>query len=256
MKSLVKLPRRILIRAGGLVVAAALAAPAIVPRLSLAASQAGGEEVQGKGADMAKEGVTPPEDLMREHGVLDRILLVYEAAVKRIVANEDLNPAIVTESAEIIRDFINNYHERSEEEHVFPRFKQAGQMTGLVDVLLQQHEAGRRVTAEILRLAPASRRGSDERPLLVGAIGSFINMYRPHAAREDTELFPRLKDLVSDHEYDSMAEEFEKKEHELFGEDGFDKMVHRVAALEQKIGINDLSQFTPRALGTEGRSGK
>jgi hemerythrin-like domain-containing protein len=71
-------------------------------------------------------------------------------------------------------------------------------------------------------------------------------MYRPHAAREDTVLFPKLRSLVSAHEYDAMAEDFEKREHELFGEDGFGKMVHRVAALEQAVGIWDLSQFTAR----------
>jgi hypothetical protein len=42
-----------------------------------------------------------------------------------------------------------------------------------------------------------------------------------------------------------MSEDFEKKEHELFGEDGFEKMAHRIATLEQTIGINDLAQFTP-----------
>jgi len=42
-----------------------------------------------------------------------------------------------------------------------------------------------------------------------------------------------------------MAEDFEKKEHRLFGEDGFEKMAHRVADLEKSIGIADLSQFTP-----------
>jgi hemerythrin-like domain-containing protein len=75
---------------------------------------------------------------------------------------------------------------------------------------------------------------------------SFITMYRPHAAREDTDLFPKLKDVVSANEYDAMAEEFEKKEHQLFGEDGFEKMTARVAQLEQQMGIHDLNQFTPR----------
>jgi hypothetical protein len=71
-------------------------------------------------------------------------------------------------------------------------------------------------------------------------------MYRPHAAREDTELFPLLRGIVSPHEYDAMAEDFERKEHQLFGADGFEMMVQRVAGLEQSIGINDLAQFTPR----------
>jgi len=193
-----------------------------------------------------KEEVSPPEDLMREHGVLDRVLLIYEAAMRKFAAKEDVDPAIVTHAAEVVRDFINNYHEKSEEKHVFPRFKRAGKMVDLVDVLLAQHEAGRRVTQVILQGASASRTDGEERQRLVGAMQSFIAMYRPHAAREDTDLFPKLKDVVSSHEYDAMAEQFEEEEHRLFGEDGFEKMAQRVAGLEQAIGIADLAQFTPR----------
>jgi len=191
------------------------------------------------------EAVTPPEDLMREHGVLDRTLLIYEAAMRKFSSSQDFDPAILTDAAQVVRDFINNYHEKSEEEHVFPRFKKAGKMVDLVDTLLTQHQAGRRVTETILRLAPSSRKDGDDRKLLIGAMQSFIIMYRPHAAREDTDLFPQLHSLVSPHEYDAMAEEFEKKEHQLFGEDGFEKMAQRVAKLEQAIGIHDLNQFTP-----------
>jgi hypothetical protein len=43
-----------------------------------------------------------------------------------------------------------------------------------------------------------------------------------------------------------MAEDFEKKEHQLFGDDGFGMMAKKVADLEQQIGIGDLAQFTPR----------
>ncbi len=189
--------------------------------------------------------VTPPEDLMREHGVLDRVLLIYEAGMRKFRSNEDFDPAIITRSAEIIRDFIENYHERSEEDAVFPRFRKAGKMLSLVDTLLAQHQAGRRVTQSILQYAPGSREEGDDRRRLVASMQSFIAMYRPHAAREDTDLFPVLRSLVSAHEYDAMAEDFEKKEYQLFGEDGFEKMARRVASLEQDIGISDLAQFTP-----------
>jgi hemerythrin-like domain-containing protein len=70
-------------------------------------------------------------------------------------------------------------------------------------------------------------------------------MYRPHASREDTDLFPRLRDLVSANEFDAIAEQFEHEERERFGEDGFEKMVDRVARLERMVGLNDLDQFTP-----------
>jgi hypothetical protein len=88
-----------------------------------------------------------------------------------------------------------------------------------------------------------SRKEGDDRRRLISSIEAFIRMYRPHAACEDTDLFPR--GVVSAHEYDAMAEDFEKKEHELFGEDGFEKTVQRVADLERAIGTNDLARFTP-----------
>jgi hemerythrin-like domain-containing protein len=230
--------RRLLLLGGAL---AAVAAPTVLTRPSFAARKGVSEK---KGAEKHEE-VTPPEDLMREHGVLDRVLLLYEAGIRKFSSNEDFDPDLIKQSAGIIRDFINNYHEKSEEQHVFPRFKKAGKMTDLVDILLRQHEAGRKVTENILKLAPTGRSNTDDRKQLVGAMQSFITMYRPHAAREDTDLFPKLKDLVSSNEYDAMAEDFEKKEHELFGAEGFEKMADRVAQLEQQMGIHDLNQFTP-----------
>jgi hemerythrin-like domain-containing protein len=191
-------------------------------------------------------GVTPPEDLMREHGVLNRVLLIYEAAVRKFSRNEAFDPALVGQAAQIVRQFIEGYHERNEEQQVFPRFRQAGKMTALVDVLYQQHQAGRRRTDNILGLAPASRTVGEDRRRLIENLRAFIAMYRPHEAREDTELFPKLRSVVSANEFDSMAEDFEKDETRKFGHGGFEAMVDRVASIEKAMGINDLAAFTPQ----------
>ncbi len=194
---------------------------------------------------ISPEDVTPPEDLMREHGVLDRVLLIYEAAMRKFAANEDFDPKVISDSGNIVRDFIENYHEQSEEKFVFPRFRNAGKMTDLVDTLLQQHQAGRRVTERILQLAPGSRKDGDVRQQTIAAMQSFIVMYRPHAAHEDTDLFPKLREVVSAHEFDAIGEDMEKQEKQKFGDDGFEKMVAHVADLEKLVGIADLKQFTP-----------
>jgi len=88
-------------------------------------------------------------------------------------------------------------------------------------------------------------RSSDDRKRLAESLRAFIGMYSPHEAREDTVLFPAFQKIVTSHEYDSLGEDFEKKEHELFGEDGFEKMVDRVAGIETKLGIYRLEQFIP-----------
>ena len=60
-----------------------------------------------------------------------------------------------------------------------------------------------------------------------------------------TVLFPAIRKIVSAHEYAALGEDFEKREHRLFGEDGFEKMADRVAAIEKRLGICELSKFTP-----------
>ena len=44
---------------------------------------------------------------------------------------------------------------------------------------------------------------------------------------------PAFRGIVSADEFDSLGEDFEKKEDELFGDDGFFKIVDRVAQLEK-----------------------
>jgi predicted neutral ceramidase superfamily lipid hydrolase len=71
-------------------------------------------------------------------------------------------------------------------------------------------------------------------------------MYEPHEAREDTVLFPALRDIVGIKEFEKMGERFEEIEHERFGENGFQNIVHQVAEIEKVLGIYELSQFTPQ----------
>lgn len=202
----------------------------------------------GKAKGGGEDEVSPAEDLMREHGVLKRILLVYGEALRRLEANEDFSMEAVTDSAGIVRSFIEDYHAKLEEDFLFPRFRKAHKLVDLVEVLTDQHRVGRRLTDTTLRLAnPSTLKNSQERRILADSLRQFIAMYNPHEAREDTVLFPALRGIVSPHEYGSLGEEFEEKEHELFGEDGFEVIVDRVATIEKELGIYDLSQFTPKS---------
>jgi hemerythrin-like domain-containing protein len=233
--------RRIVRVTTGLLIAGA----GVVPNALSTASAQDRDERDHDGGREKMEEVTPPEDLMREHGVLNRVLLIYDTAMRKLSGNEDFDPVVITQGAQIVQQFIEGYHERNEEQQLFPRFRKAGQMVNLVDVLYQQHQAGRRLTDTILELVPQSRTAGEPRTRLIQSLQAFIRMYRPHEAREDTELFPKLRSVVSAHEFDAMAEDFEKDEQKKFGQDGFETMVHRVADLEKKLGINNLAQFTP-----------
>jgi len=85
------------------------------------------------------------EDLMREHGVLRRVLLIYGEIDRRVQAGLNFPMQTLSAAAGIIHDFVENYHEQVEEEQVFPYFERAGRMVPLVKVLRQQHQAGRSI---------------------------------------------------------------------------------------------------------------
>jgi hypothetical protein len=52
---------------------------------------------------------------------------------------------------------------------------------------------------------------------------------------------------VSRSEYDALGEDFERREHQVFGEDGFEHAVTQIDAIEKSLGIENLAQFTPVA---------
>jgi hemerythrin-like domain-containing protein len=212
------------------------------------------EKPDGKPGGKPDEDIGPGEDLMREHGVLRRVLLVYGEAGRRLDGAADLDVAVIQKSAQLVRSFVENYHERQEEEFVFPRFERAHKLVELVHVLRAQHLAGRKVTEHVLGLATAAGlKDGETRRRLRAELTAFIRMYEPHAAREDTVLLPALHDVVSRSEYDALGEDFERREHQIFGGDGFERAVAEVDAIERTLGIEDLSQFTPSERGGASR---
>jgi hemerythrin-like domain-containing protein len=206
-----------------------------------------GQSAEKKPAD-GEEEVSAVEDLMREHGVLARLLLLYEHQLGSSSKGWEFSREAVAATANLLRRFVEDYHEKLEEQHVFTRFEQAGKMPDLVKTLRQQHDAGRRITDAILALAsgnaPLEEAGQQR---IDDLIKQFVRMYWPHQAREDTVLFPAFKELVPKEEYEKLGDQFEAREEELFGKNGFQNVVEQVAELERRVGIYDLDQFTPRA---------
>jgi hemerythrin-like domain-containing protein len=243
MERRAELTRRIFLgKIGGLLSAGAVMTPYLFTSEARAAEKGGRNHKEKEG-----EGVFPAEDLMREHGVLSRLLLVYEETLRKLKTNKTSFPEVLSSSAGIIRRFIEDYHEKLEEEHLFPRFEKAGKLVDLVKVLREQHEAGRRLTDQIRDHFMASAEEDPwKRKELARSMLLFIKMYRPHKSREDTVLFPAFHSLVSPAEYAKLGDEFEEREQALFGQGGFEKIVAEVAKLERTLGIFDLTQFTPK----------
>jgi Hemerythrin HHE cation binding domain len=99
-----------------------------------------------KAADKEPE-VTATEDLMREHGVIRRALLVYAETVPKLRQNAaSVDGNALRQTAQLFRTFGEDYHERMlEEEHIFPLIrKQGSKLQTYADVLTAQHHVAAR----------------------------------------------------------------------------------------------------------------
>jgi hemerythrin-like domain-containing protein len=185
--------------------------------------------------------VTPGEDLMQEHGVLERLLLIYAEVAHAIETGEPVDLSATASAARIMRRFVEDYHERNEERFVFPELLKRNTLTTLVETLKTQHMRGRMVTDDILRLSAKGTGGL----ALLRALRDFDRMYRPHAAREDTVVFPAFRAAMGRTAYQEIGERMEAEERRLLGDRGFERSVDEVAKIEGALGLGDLSQFTP-----------
>ena len=207
------------------------------------------ERKQGKKEDEESE-VTATEDLMREHGVLRRALLIYSETIPKLRGNpSSAIPDMLQKTARLFRAFGEDYHEKKlEEAYIFPTVKKVvSPASGLIDVLIQQHQRGREITDYILSVTKGAKLEAKTTTPLAKVLESFVLMYRNHAAREDTIVFPAWKKALTAKEYDDMGDKFEDIEHEQFGEDGFDKAVREISDIEKGLGLLDLARFTAPA---------
>ncbi len=199
------------------------------------------------GADKEEAETTANEDLMREHGILRRALLVYLQASHRARLTPDSLPLPqLGDTARLFRSFGEDYHERQlEEQHIFPVVRRLNAPAAqFVDVLRAQHQRGREITDYILRVAQRGRLAPADAEPLAHALDGMVAMYQPHAAREDTDLFPVWKKALGEKAYEEMGEKFEEIERRTFGHDGFDDAHTRIAGIEQAFGLVNLAEVT------------
>ena len=190
--------------------------------------------------------VTATEDLMREHGVLRRALLVYSTAAMKLRASpSSISPDALQRTAKLFRAFGEEYHEKKlEEAYIFPAVTKAGgDAASYPDILVMQHNRGREITDYIISVTQGAKLGANAERL-AQALEGFVLMYRNHAAREDTIIFPAWKQTLTGKQLDEMNDKFEDIEHEQFGEDGFEDAVNQISAIESSLGLADISQFT------------
>lgn len=188
------------------------------------------------------QGLSPIENLMRAHGVLERAMLIYDEARRRITDGEKLDPKLVIKVTTTIHDYFADYHEQMEEKFIFAPLEKANKQFASIQELKMQHGVGWELTERIRNLA----RANNLTPEVIGYLQVYVKMFRHHAAWEDTVVFPTFRTLVDTKELAELAQTFEAEERKRFGPNGFEAVLSVVADIEKQLGIYELSTSTPK----------
>src|SRR5207244_2021903 len=153
--------------------------------------------------------ITATEDLMREHSVIRRALLVYAALVPRLRTKpKSVDTARLRRTGELFRKFAEEYHERQlEEGHIFPLIRRMKDVAAYADVLTAQHARGREITAYLLAVTNGPKISAAHATSLANALEGLVRMYEHHAARKDTIVFPTWKRNYTNKQLDALADE-------------------------------------------------
>lgn len=203
--------------------------------------------MKSKGEALEEKVATPIENLMKEHGIIMRILAIYDRVVSDEASGKALNVSAINRTTIICRDYIGKHHDACEERYIFPRFREANYIVEIINELHNQHVAALLITKQMSLLSSAG--GSLDKNStrkLTDYCTAISRMYRPHMAWEQTIVFPTFYDIVSMEYVRDIQKEMEAEEQQILGDTGFRGLVGRLSEIEKEVGTYDLRNYTPK----------
>lgn len=193
-----------------------------------------------------KAALTPMEDLTCQHAVVGRVLLACQTSLLGESGAAEAGAKTLTTGATMLRSLVDDFHAKFEEEHLFPLFQKAGKFTDLVNTLREQHAAGARLVDSLLQ---ASQQAGGNREMLVRNLMAYSRMIQAHTSYEETLLYPQIRMVVSDADYDRLQKTLQDADRQKLGPEGIAGLLAKVADFEKAAGITSLAQFTPKISG-------
>jgi hemerythrin-like domain-containing protein len=163
--------------------------------------------------------------LMQEHRLIEVVLSSLEEGAQRLGAGLSIDPQFFIDAAEFVSGYADSCHHGKEEDILFREMQQQMGIDGMgpVEMMLQEHDMGRRYTAGFRAAAKRLQDGdSDARQDIVDNALAFIDLLREHILKEDEILYP-------------MAEQFL----ETTKQQSIDERVRQTEARDERSGLND-----------------
>ncbi len=177
------------------------------------------------------------EDLRHEHTEIALMLDILERICELLDSGEEVKPEHLTQLHDFMVVFVDKCHHSKEEEFLFPTLKNinGNETKKLIDVLIQEHEAGRKYAHAIGEaISDKKGMGSVDRSNIIKYGRHYIKLLVQHIGKENNALFTMAEKKLSVEQDQELFEGFEIVEKEKIGIGEHEKlheMLHRLAGI-------------------------
>lgn len=200
------------------------------------------------GLDEAMEKISATEELCIEHGMLDRIMLAMDHAMKMAGNSPKADLSPISKACDMISLVVDQHHMKIEEDEIYPKFEKDPVLKNLASELKIQHDEARKMVAMMSEMSQAGKSHSKaDMEDMKRVFTDFKDMLTAHAAREETVMFVAMEGTWSDDELQALKDAQEEHEEKLLGEDAAEKVYAMLGQIEAAAGVDSLKDFTRRA---------
>jgi hemerythrin-like domain-containing protein len=174
------------------------------------------------------------EDLLQDHVFIRRLQTVIEKCYAYLNESRDVPVGDIIKMADIIEQFIDQFHHNKEESGYFPETenREEDRFSEEIRKFVIEHEFGRRIAKRIRIHLEEYLQGKDAKEPLARYLKTYSVFIQDHTSKED-RFFTDVKErrLLSNEEERALKQEFERMRHECMRKSS-GNLVEMLAQLE------------------------
>lgn len=178
----------------------------------------------------------PTDDLMDEHRVIERMLVILIKASNRLEEGKSVDSAFYVGAVDFLKNFADKCHHSKEEKLLFVKMMERGVSgeVGPIAVMMREHQDGRAHVKNLDKLSKEKMTKSTKDGL-IKASRAYADLLSKHIQKEDNILYPMANQILDDADQRELEKGFEEVEEKVMGPGVHERYHHMIEEWEEKL---------------------
>lgn len=180
--------------------------------------------------------MTPTDDLMNEHRVIERMLSILTKASNRLEAGKSIEPGFYVNAVDFLKNFADKCHHSKEEKLLFVKMMERGVSgeVGPIAVMMREHQDGRAHVKTLDKLSK-EKMSKSTKDGLIKSSRAYVDLLTKHIQKEDNVLYPLANQILDKADQAELEKGFEEVEEKVMGPGVHERYHRMIEEWEEKL---------------------